>query len=354
MKKNLLLSVTFLIAIFLFPAAAQNYVPDSSFEQYHRLPSKENNSIACTKYWLPTNGAGDYYHDEAGKHAGVPANIFGRQKPHSGKAYGGICIRKNFIEYLETKLIDTLEKDQEYLVEFFICKAERSIGSVNQFGVLFTRKPIWGIANTGIQKKPNIVFVQEKGYRNKKEWTKLSAVYRAGGDEASLIIGYFNYDRPEGKRIYSHYYIDDVSVTPIVKATNSLSPVTIEKVLPTMLSIVPERAIVFKNLFFETNKSELLQGSFTELDELFQYLIEYPQTSVEINGHTDNTGNENKNKNLSEERAKAVADYLIKKGLDKARIKHFGYGSTKPITANDTEEGKKQNRRVEFIIRGKQ
>lgn len=105
-----------------------------------------------------------------------------------------------------------------------------------------------------------------------------------------------------------------------------------------------------KTFFFETNKSELLPQSFSEIDKLVQYLNTADNTSIKISGHTDNTGNQDQNKTLSEARAKAVADYLIQKGIDKTRISFIGYGGSKPIASNDTENGKQLNRRVEFII----
>jgi len=74
-----------------------------------------------------------------GRMVGIPRNIFGKQQPHSGSAYVGICIRKKYIEYLEVKLVDTLVKDQGYLVEFYISRSNRSLTSVNEFGVLFTK-----------------------------------------------------------------------------------------------------------------------------------------------------------------------------------------------------------------------
>ena len=111
--------------------------------------------------------------------------------------------------------------------------------------------------------------------------------------------------------------------------------------------------IILKNIFFETDKSQLLPNSFDELNKLVEYLYKNKSTAIEISGHTDNTGTEEKNKKLSETRSKAVADYLISKGIDKSRIGYKGYGSTKPVAKNDTEEGKQQNRRVEFIIKKK-
>ncbi len=90
-----------------------------------------------------------------------------------------------------------------------------------------------------------------------------------------------------------------------------------------------------------------------ELDKLIDYLNKNKNTTIEIFGHTDNTGAEEKNKILSAARAKAVADYLISKGIEKSRTSYKGYGSTMPIAKNDTEEGRQKNRRVEFVIKMK-
>jgi outer membrane protein OmpA-like peptidoglycan-associated protein len=112
--------------------------------------------------------------------------------------------------------------------------------------------------------------------------------------------------------------------------------------------------IILKNISFEVNKSILLPSSNKELNKLADNLIKNKNTVIEICGHTDNTGSEEKNKALSEARAKAVADYLISKGIDKTRTSYIGYGSTKPIAKNDTEEGRQLNRRVEFLIKEKE
>lgn len=108
---------------------------------------------------------------------------------------------------------------------------------------------------------------------------------------------------------------------------------------------------ILNNIVFESNKSNLLEQSFDELDKLVAYLKRNPNNKINIVGHTDNIGNEDDNKNLSKARAKAVADYLIKNGINIANINHFGFGSLKPIITNSTEEGRQKNRRVEIIIR---
>lgn len=331
-------------------------MPDPGFERVRTLPSKNGNGITCTKNWLCPMGTGssDYYHKDGTRHAGVPKNVFGRQKPHSGKAYGGMCIRKKFMEYVETKLTDTLIAGRDYLVEFYISRAEKSIGAVKEFGVLFTKKKIMGVGEVGLAVEPSVDFIKRSGYRKKKKWMKFSAVYHAQGDEAVLTLGHFNYKKGKRFKGFAHYYVDDVTVTLIEEKTDSLitnkteEPVT--ETIPKPFSPKAGELITLKNIFFVTNKSELLPGSFAELDKLALYLSETPEASIQINGHTDKTGSEEKNKLLSEARAKAVADYLSSKEIDSSRISYTGYGSSKPIAANDTEEGKQQNRRVEFII----
>ncbi len=114
-----------------------------------------------------------------------------------------------------------------------------------------------------------------------------------------------------------------------------------------------DSGIVLNNVFFESGKGSLLPTSFRELDSLGKYLAEHNGVTIEVIGHTDNVGNEISNQKLSENRAKSVADYLISRGIDRTRITYRGYGSSQPKALNDTEEGRRQNRRVEFVLSGK-
>lgn len=111
-----------------------------------------------------------------------------------------------------------------------------------------------------------------------------------------------------------------------------------------------EEVIILKNVLFQTNKSILLGQSFEPLDKLVQQLQFNESIKIEIRGHTDNVGKETKNMSLSEQRAKAVLTYLVSKGIAANRFSYKGFGSTQPITSNDTPEGREKNRRVEFII----
>jgi outer membrane protein OmpA-like peptidoglycan-associated protein len=111
--------------------------------------------------------------------------------------------------------------------------------------------------------------------------------------------------------------------------------------------------IRLNNIFFETAKFDLLSTSFVELDKLVKILTDNPLMEISISGHTDNVGNDAINQTLSANRAKAVVDYLVLKGIVAAHLQQAGYGKTKPVATNDTDDGRALNRRVEFTINKK-
>lgn len=111
-------------------------------------------------------------------------------------------------------------------------------------------------------------------------------------------------------------------------------------------------SFVLRNVFFDFDKSTLKKESEVELNKLVDYLTSNKGIKIEVGGHTDNKGSESYNEKLSSDRAKAVYDYLVNKGIDSKRITYKGYGMSKPIATNDTEEGRALNRRTEFTIIG--
>lgn len=108
--------------------------------------------------------------------------------------------------------------------------------------------------------------------------------------------------------------------------------------------------VVLKNIFFETGSFNLKEESKIELQKLKSFLIQNAAISIEISGHTDNVGDKKSNQILSENRAKAVYDYLIAHEIPKERLTYKGFGDTMPIDDNTTEKGKSNNRRTEFMI----
>ncbi len=109
-------------------------------------------------------------------------------------------------------------------------------------------------------------------------------------------------------------------------------------------------SIVLKNILFNTGEATLKPSSFATLDKLAELLLKNPEVKVEVSGHTDNVGSASFNKRLSKQRALAVKNYLVSKGVEQDRIVAVGYGFEKPVASNDTPEGRQQNRRVELKI----
>jgi outer membrane protein OmpA-like peptidoglycan-associated protein len=112
----------------------------------------------------------------------------------------------------------------------------------------------------------------------------------------------------------------------------------------------PGATIVLNNVFFETNKFDLLPTSMIELDRLVTLLQQNPDKKIEIGGHTDNVGSDEANLLLSDQRAASVVSYLVKKGVAADRLTAKGYGETMPVATNDTDAGRAKNRRTEFKV----
>jgi outer membrane protein OmpA-like peptidoglycan-associated protein len=117
-----------------------------------------------------------------------------------------------------------------------------------------------------------------------------------------------------------------------------------------LIKVKVGKKVVLNNILFQTGKSILSTSSYSELDRLLGILNDNPQMKIEISGHTDNTGSLQLNLKLSEDRAKAVVEYLAQKGIDRTRLEFKGFGPQQPIADNATADGRSKNRRVEFKI----
>ena len=101
---------------------------------------------------------------------------------------------------------------------------------------------------------------------------------------------------------------------------------------------------------FDFDKAVLKAESFKVLDEIVDIMSQYPDYKLSISGHTDNTGTQEHNLQLSTERAKACYDYLVYRGVKTERVRSTGYGETRPMVSNNSPNGREQNRRVEFEL----
>lgn len=117
-----------------------------------------------------------------------------------------------------------------------------------------------------------------------------------------------------------------------------------------LIPIEVNASVVLKNVFFDVNKAELKPESMIELDKVVQLLKENPTIKIEIDGHTDNVGKPADNLTLSNNRAKAVINYFLYKGVAADRLSSKGFGETKPVADNTSEQGRAKNRRTELKV----
>ena len=110
------------------------------------------------------------------------------------------------------------------------------------------------------------------------------------------------------------------------------------------------KTIVMDSIYFEIDRAYLKKESLDVLDKGIAILRRNPSMKIEVRGHTDSTGEKAHNQRLSERRADAVIEYMIKNGISPERLASVGFGAEKPIASNATEEGRKKNRRTEFYI----
>jgi outer membrane protein OmpA-like peptidoglycan-associated protein len=139
------------------------------------------------------------------------------------------------------------------------------------------------------------------------------------------------------------FYSDNYSLK------NKPADSTYQKDIP-LQPIEVQAGIVLRNLFFETAKYDIRSESEVELGKIVQFLQDNPTVKIQLEGHTDNVGSAADNQKLSEARAYAAINYLVTKGIKGTRLVAKGFGATKPVADNKTEEGRAQNRRTEMRI----
>ena len=184
--------------------------------------------------------------------------------------------------------------------------------------------------------------------------------YKIYPDESEEGVAYTDHETGQYKIIlpFGHSYSIDVFApgfvpdydTISVSNKNEYSEITRNFFLT---PIEVGQSIHLDHIYFETSKYDLLTQSYYELDKVVKLLKENPSMKIEIEGHTDNVGSPEKNQVLSQDRANAVMNYIISKGIMSNRITAKGFGSTKPRVENDTPENRQLNRRVEFTIKQK-
>ncbi len=360
-----ILTIYFLFLSFI--SFSQELIKNGDFEAHSKFCFYS--SICGLKNWK-TNGSGAadyyYYHD-------------GKNKVCSGSCYMGFhtdLSNNQYVwnEYISQRLTQKLKRNEVYCFSFYIKLEKGNRFCHSKFEFVISEKPI--------QLKPSYRFIRSQSYYDissndsildKETWVQLYATFKAKGGEEWITIGKFDKtldfhysdlkarDQKKGimGTVKPYYLIDLVSLKPISDSSDCdciekrISFTDFSKELITSKDTIPFSKgdiIRLSDIHFESNSYELMDSSRQELEKLYNLLSEYPELRIKINGHTDNVGKEKTNLRLSERRAKAIVDYLIEKGIDIKRLAFEGYGEYMPLTPNTTEEGRSENRRVEFEI----
>ncbi|MBI4645088.1 MAG: OmpA family protein [Bacteroidia bacterium] len=408
----------FLIIIIFFSGFAgfsQNLVSNPGFEEF--IPPAFDGKQGTWKKCLYSDTPDYFYGPEAKKvfdkyvggtvpHSGNSYIGIFVYRTRQGK--------KNEIrEFVQSSLIEPLKQDSIYDVTAFVLTDPESNIATDGFGIYLTETLLTGKKSADIYcYKPQVI--NKSGYflKDQYQWMKVSGRVRATGREKIIVIGNFKPDKfnclqkiensekntNKKKKWYlrngedvSYLYIDDVSVY----ANDSMNKNDILFKMPLkgpcLISVIQETGLVLRtfpnpekneenslskdpgntgvfndpvvsegqvfnlhHVLFEFAKDIFLSSSVIELNELLRFLRANPGINIEIRGHTDSLGTTEHNIELSIARAKAVEKFLIKNDIVKNRMECYGYGSSVPVATNQTEAGRKLNRRVEIIITKKQ
>ncbi|MEM1135606.1 MAG: OmpA family protein [Bacteroidota bacterium] len=285
---------------------------------------------------------------------------------HMAFLEGSIKDEFHHAEYIAQKLSQPLQRGHKYVVKFYVNLGERSGIYIQEIGAYFSEKPIIpkhvkgkGYSIHGVY--PHVT--SDALLRDWSGWMEISGEFVAKGGEQFMTIGSFTpYNKMHYKKIARYlieaqykklgsdwqgmrddhyfYFVDDISLN-FVEVADSVEQ------LPEMEL---GASIIFENVLFATSSSSLLKNSFEELNRLIALMQSHPSLKIEIAGHTDNVGDSIKNLQLSKNRASVVVRYLQAKGIKSTRLKAKGFGEDQPIASNDTNEGKRKNRRVEITV----
>lgn len=322
---------------------SQNLVPNFSFEESREKPTSMLDNgheySDVSKYWSTPNLASTDLITPRFKTAKFePIEAF------SGYNMSGIVIHGDFwSEYLKVPLREPLQPGVEYYTEFWIAycadynkdykpkKTNAYLGAY--FGMDFFEK-----SNEQLSNKPQVTLSNPVELKD-KTWVKVSGSFIAKDTSDHIYVGQFANSENPADMLLGYYYIDDVKV---IKFSDHSTVFTPAEYAPNGLN----------NIYFETDDYNLLATSFKTLDEVYGFLSKNQSLEISIVGHTDNRGENYHNQELSMNRAKAVYNYLINKGIAAERLKFSGKGASKPVASNLTEDGRQENRRVEFIASG--
>lgn len=340
-----------------------NAVANPSFEDHPTLERSKTTFYDEITSWIPASLSPDFF--------------ITPEAARGGTGFVGIRVYsdKKDIEYVQNRLNYRLKKNQKYCFTTYVKLGPSCNIATDAFGVHFSANPISfkKLEDTDIRPQLSLSSSDSVYLTYKSRWMILQCSYVANGTENWMSLGTFkpnnqvNQMSVFGGAKESYYYIDDVSLIPIARdeecpcnfSGDSLPSATVD--FPNKGQDISQEFgrmsvgdnLILENVYFDIDKYNLLPQSLETLGKLYNALLKYPTLKIEISGHTSTTGGYNHNVALSKDRANAVLQYLVNRGIDASRLTKAGYGPDLPIAPNDTEENRQMNRRVEVQIMAK-
>lgn len=343
----LLLSGNFLYAqnLVVNPGFENCAIDSTSADQYlwHIIGDE---SLELEGWYMPSDGTSDHFY--VGDSA---QNSFfrGSIKPYEGYCYGGFISSPGYYEYISGHLSESMQRGETYTIAFALGTQANADFTEKRIGIHFASAGKTAEGNDLLKWKPHITLDTIQDRKIKGDWLIYTTTYTAKGGESVFTIGEFTdfYQYANASlREATYFYVDsffighpeekEIAQTSIAVAETVIVPADTN-------AIAPGKTLTLQNIYFETGKSQILPASYQPLYDIIVELKLQPDLKVEIVGHTDRHGNPADNQKLSEQRAQAVKDFFVSKGIDASRITTAGRGSSQPVGDDD-----QKNRRVEF------
>ena len=365
--KNFLIIIVLLVCT---SARSQNLVENGSFETKTYCPTNYNQQQLKTiaDWWQASDGTPDHFH-ACSKAVGVPKNVFGDQLAQDGESYAGVVTystgsTRNYREYLQTKLTRALTSGEMVCIEMYISAADFCSYVTDGVGLVLSKDRIENSTQAVIPmvttlNNPHLNMLDET-----EGWVLLSDVYIAKGGEQYLTIGNFQMDRDmkvirrtkdmgnKGSSTWAYVYVDNVSVKPVQqKAKCSCeNEILASMVVDPPLELSEYNKIKLDAVLFDFDQDILTPDAIKQMEAVYALLKKNKAMYMEISGFTDIVGPDGYNLELSKRRAQKVIDHLKEKGISENRLNLTFFGRQNPVADNETEDGRHQNRRVEFQI----
>ncbi|NNL09213.1 MAG: OmpA family protein [Croceitalea sp.] len=333
----------------------QNLVVNGDFESYNTCPLHiVNIDKLLDDISLPTASSGDYYNECNKGEFSVPLNFKGNQAAIGGSGYTGLYFYalNDYREYLQMNTAKTLRAKHPYKISIQVSLAESSTLAVKNMSVLLANKKIRlpnssALTSGRLNKLENdeyyeLALTADRSLTESDSWITLTAEFDARGFENHILIG--NFSDNENTRLlnnnqdvqssdFSYYYVDNVVLEELPRVNYD-----------------EDKIYVLEHNPLEPKGYELDDEAIASVQKIFKFLKENAEVQMKITGHVSNLESPEYNQFISSLRARAVALYLKKLGIDDSRLVWEGVGDTKPLRNGNIKNGKLGNGRVEFVM----